>query len=99
MSEFDHTTAPPPPPPADGGPSAEERQWALFAHLSVLLGGLVTAGWLASFGCVVGPLMLAWAGFLSPTGRIIATPLVSSVIPGRPGRAGPGTPALHLPVT
>lgn len=56
----DPPPAPPPPPEppseppqASGVPSAEERQWALFAHLSALL-GLVTAGWL----CFVGPLVI-----------------------------------------
>lgn len=56
MNEFENATAPPPPP--TGTPSAEERQWALFAHLSALLGGLLTSGWLASIGCVVGPLII-----------------------------------------
>ncbi len=40
-------------PPAAGGPSAEQRQWAMFAHLSALL-GLVTAGW----ACFLGPLVI-----------------------------------------
>ncbi|MDQ1118608.1 MULTISPECIES: DUF4870 domain-containing protein [Pseudoxanthomonas] len=56
MNEFENVTAPPPPPP--GTPSAEDRQWALFAHLSALLGGLLTSGWLASLGCVIGPLII-----------------------------------------
>ncbi|MCD9031492.1 DUF4870 domain-containing protein [Luteimonas sp. Y-2-2-4F] len=30
----------------------------MFAHLSALLGGLVTAGWAASIGCVLGPLLI-----------------------------------------
>lgn len=56
--------APPPPPPAPGpsahpsGISSEERQWAMFAHLSALLGALVTAGWLGSIGCFIGPLVI-----------------------------------------
>lgn len=56
--------APPPPyspPPAAAsasGYSAEERQWAMFAHLSALLGGLLTAGWAASLGCFIGPLVI-----------------------------------------
>ncbi|NLB58883.1 MAG: DUF4870 domain-containing protein [Gammaproteobacteria bacterium] len=56
--------APPPPPPGPGpsahpsGISAEERQWAMFAHLSALLGALITAGWLASIGCFLGPLVI-----------------------------------------
>jgi len=33
------------PPPAPAGiAGAEERQWAMFARLSALLGGLVTSG-------------------------------------------------------
>ena len=47
--------SPPPAPPA--GPSAEERQWAMFAHLSALLGGLLTSvvgGW----GTFAGPLII-----------------------------------------
>ena len=55
--------APPPPPysqPAasTSGLSAEERQWAMFAHLSALAGGLLTAGWAASLGCFIGPLVI-----------------------------------------
>ena len=38
-------TATPPAPPA-GSPSAEEKQWALFAHLS------------APFGSIIGPLVI-----------------------------------------
>ena len=38
--------------------SAEERQWAMFAHLSVLLGGLVTSGWAGSVGFFIGPLVI-----------------------------------------
>lgn len=49
----------PPPEPLDsaGMPSHEERQWALFAHLSILLGGLVTGG-LWGLGCFLGPLVI-----------------------------------------
>ncbi len=39
-------------------PSQEERTWALVAHLSVLIGGLVTYGWAASFGSFLGPLII-----------------------------------------
>jgi len=56
MSDINEA-APPPPAPA-GTPSAEERQWAMFAHLSALIGGIVTAGWLASLGCLIGPLII-----------------------------------------
>jgi uncharacterized Tic20 family protein len=51
MSEFETYTAPPPPPV--GTPSAEERQWALFGHLSALT-GLFTGG----VGNIVGPLVI-----------------------------------------
>lgn len=43
---------------APGTPSAEERQWAMFAHLSILIGGLVTAGWAGSLGAFIGPLVI-----------------------------------------
>jgi len=51
MSDFNTYTAAPP-PPADAA-SAEERQWALFGHLSALT-GLFTGG----IGNVVGPLVI-----------------------------------------
>jgi hypothetical protein len=41
-----------------GIPSAEERQWAMFAHLSALLGGLLTSGWGGSIGFFIGPLII-----------------------------------------
>jgi len=44
--------------PATGGPSADERQWAMFAHLSALLGGLLTSGWAGSMGFFIGPLVI-----------------------------------------
>jgi uncharacterized Tic20 family protein len=50
MSEFDNVTAPPPPP--SGSPSAEEKQWALFAHLSSLVGLIIP------FGTLIGPLVV-----------------------------------------
>ncbi|MEP6908488.1 MAG: DUF4870 domain-containing protein [Pseudoxanthomonas sp.] len=56
MSEFDNVTAPPP-PPVGVVPSAEERQWAMFAHLSALLGGLLT-GAFGGFGFFIGPLVI-----------------------------------------
>jgi uncharacterized Tic20 family protein len=46
------------PPPAAGAPSEEEKRWALFAHLSILAGGLLTYGWAASFGSFIGPLII-----------------------------------------
>ncbi|MGI8561760.1 MAG: DUF4870 domain-containing protein [Luteimonas sp.] len=44
--------------PATVGISAQERQMAMFAHLSALLGGIITAGWAGSIGCFVGPLVI-----------------------------------------
>ena len=62
--ESDPRGTPPPfnPPPAGdpaaaSGISAEERQWAMFAHLSALVGGLLTSaagGW----GTFIGPLVI-----------------------------------------
>jgi uncharacterized protein len=51
----DYTAAP---ETTSGSPSAEERQWAMFAHLSALVGGLITAGWAGSIGCFLGPLII-----------------------------------------
>jgi uncharacterized Tic20 family protein len=48
---------PPPPPPqasSETGTTQEERQWAMFAHLSSLLGALVTGG----LGVFIGPLVI-----------------------------------------
>ena len=39
-------------------PGPEERQWAMFAHLSALLGGLLTSGWGGSIGFFIGPLVI-----------------------------------------
>ena len=41
-----------PPPAPSGTPSAEEKQWALFAHLSAL------AGFIIPFGSIIGPLII-----------------------------------------
>jgi uncharacterized Tic20 family protein len=43
---------------SNAGPGAQERQWAMFAHLSVLLGGLITSGWGGSIGYFIGPLVI-----------------------------------------
>jgi len=45
-------TPPPPSEPVIVGPSAEERQWAMFAHLSAL------AGLVIPFGSIIGPLVI-----------------------------------------
>jgi uncharacterized Tic20 family protein len=41
----------PPPPPSSGSPSAEERQWAMFAHLSAIVAAVVGLSFL-------GPLII-----------------------------------------
>lgn len=46
----------PPPAPSDT-PNAEERQWAMFTHLSALLGGILTSH-LFGWGCFLGPLVI-----------------------------------------
>lgn len=51
------TMTPGPAAPA-GAPGAEERQWAMFAHLSALLGGLLTSGWAGNLGFFIGPLVI-----------------------------------------
>lgn len=56
MSDFNDAVTPP--PAATGTPSAEERQWAMFAHLSAILGALLTGGWAFSIGCFLGPLII-----------------------------------------
>lgn len=48
----------PAPAGAESGISADERQWAMFAHLSALAGGIITAGWAGSIGCFLGPLVI-----------------------------------------
>jgi uncharacterized Tic20 family protein len=47
----------PTPPPPIGVPSAQEKQWALFAHLSAILGAIVT-GHIFGIGCFLGPLVI-----------------------------------------
>ena len=51
-----------PPSPSDpslaGVPSAEQRQWAMFAHLSALLGALLTGVFGGGWGCFLGPLIV-----------------------------------------
>ncbi len=56
MSEFDKMTAPPPAP--EGVPSAEEKQWAMFAHLSALVGGLASSALHGGWGMFLGPLII-----------------------------------------
>lgn len=52
---YDHDA---PTPVSTSGIAADQRQWAMFAHLSALLGGLVTAGWAGGVGCFLGPLVI-----------------------------------------
>lgn len=40
-----------------GGPSADERQWAMFAHLSAFAGVLLTSV-LGGWGSFIGPLVI-----------------------------------------
>jgi hypothetical protein len=48
--------SPPEPPPSapesgdEGRPSADQRQWAMFAHLSALAGAILTSAFLG-WGC------------------------------------------------
>jgi uncharacterized Tic20 family protein len=59
-SEPAQTPAPPAIPAAahPSGISAEERQWAMLAHLSALIGYLLTSGWAGSAGGFLGPLIV-----------------------------------------
>ena len=38
--------------------NAEERKWAMLAHLSILIGGILTSGWAGSVGFFIGPLVI-----------------------------------------
>lgn len=57
MDQNDTVATPPPPPPVAGTPSKDERQWAMFAHLSALLGGLLTSAF-GGWGFFIGPLVI-----------------------------------------
>ena len=52
MSDIDPTMPPVAPPPSSDSPSNDERQWALFAHLSALVGFIIP------LGSVLGPLVI-----------------------------------------
>ncbi len=54
MSVPPESVIPPPPSttPTAGAPGAEERQWAMFAHLSALFGVIIP------LGSIIGPLVI-----------------------------------------
>lgn len=56
MTSWDEATTPPPAP--DGTPDAQQRQWAMFAHLSAIVGGLLTSQLFGGIGCILGPLII-----------------------------------------
>ena len=58
MSDFEQQQPPPVTDASSDGISAEQRQWAMFAHLSALVGGVITGGWAFSVGCFIGPLII-----------------------------------------
>lgn len=58
MNETSTPNNAPPVNAAASSPSAEERKWATFAHLSALAGALLTSGWGGSIGFFVGPLII-----------------------------------------
>lgn len=53
MNEIDPASA----AAGTSGIPAEERQWAMFAHLSALLGGLLTSA-VGGWGFFIGPLVI-----------------------------------------
>jgi uncharacterized Tic20 family protein len=55
MNDFKEALTPPPAPAAEAG--ADEKQWAMFAHLSALAGGLLTSG-IGGWGFFIGPLVI-----------------------------------------
>jgi len=53
------TSTPPPPPSAEhpSGVSSDQRQWAMFAHLSAIAGAVLTSG-VGGWGTFLGPLII-----------------------------------------
>ncbi|BDU15942.1 DUF4870 domain-containing protein [Lysobacter auxotrophicus] len=53
------TSAPPPPPSSEhpSGVSSDQRQWAMFAHLSAIAGAVLTSG-VGGWGTFLGPLII-----------------------------------------
>jgi uncharacterized protein len=60
MSVPPESVIPPSPndPPLVDAPSADQRQWAMFAHLSALLGAILTGAFGHGWGCFLGPLII-----------------------------------------
>jgi hypothetical protein len=60
MSIPPESVIPPEPPqtPLPTGVPADQRQMAMFAHLSALLGALLTSTWGGGWGCFIGPLII-----------------------------------------
>ncbi|WP_426700536.1 DUF4870 domain-containing protein [Rhodanobacter sp. Col0626] len=59
MSVPPESVIPPPPnEPLTGVPPADQRQWAMFAHLSALLGAILTGAFGGGWGCFIGPLII-----------------------------------------
>jgi hypothetical protein len=59
MSVPPESVVPPPPSePIGGDIPTEARTWGMFAHLSALLGALLTASFGAGWGCFIGPLVI-----------------------------------------
>ena len=56
MTSWDEATTPPPAPGST--PDTQERQWAMFAHLSAIAGGLLTSSVMGGIGCILGPLII-----------------------------------------
>jgi uncharacterized Tic20 family protein len=57
MSVPPESVVPPPPSEHIGDIPAEERTWAMFGHLSALVGALLTAS-LWGLACFIGPLVI-----------------------------------------
>lgn len=62
MTDNESVSTPPVPPqsteqPLSVGPSAEEKQWAMFAHLSALAGAVLSSAF-GGWGTFIGPLII-----------------------------------------